>query len=377
MYGANASGKTTLLTAIEFMKNRSITSFGTKMNGSALDKNHFLLSTTTENEISSFEIIFLINEEIYRYGFETTSEKIMAEWLFVRSDSKEIELFSRKEQVFKIHKTKFKVQDLINNERISPESLLISVAYFNNNPVARTFLQWLGKFDYISGLREDLYMYFTRDMLQEEKNNEKILQLMTDADLSINELSPINKNQHNYFTDVSSFHKKYDQNNEVVGTVRLSMNKEESSGTQKYFALLGPILATLENGRTLFVDEMDAKIHPNLMLKIVEMFNSKEKNPKNAQLVFNTHNTNLLDKNTLFRKDQVWFTEKDRYGAATLFSLADFKITKTEKEASFEENYIRGKYGAVPFLGDSYGRNNEMNNKINKNSKKSLLNDEK
>ena len=96
---------------------------------------------------------------------------------------------------------------------------------------------------------------------------------------------------------------------------------------------------------------MDSKLHPNLVCKIVSLFNSKVNNPKNAQLLFNTHDTNLLSSG-LFRKDQVWFTEKNRYGEAKLYSLADFKANEVRSTEAFEENYIRGKYGAIPFLGD-------------------------
>ena len=110
------------------------------------------------------------------------------------------------------------------------------------------------------------------------------------------------------------------------------------------------MLNVLENGYTLVVDELDSKLHPNLVCKIISLFNSKDLNPKNAQLIFNTHDTNLLSSG-LFRRDQVWFTEKDKYGAAKLYSLADFKSDEVRKNEAFEENYVRGKYGAVPFLG--------------------------
>jgi AAA15 family ATPase/GTPase len=109
-------------------------------------------------------------------------------------------------------------------------------------------------------------------------------------------------------------------------------------------------LDCLENGYTLIVDELDSKLHPNLVEKIVSFFNSKELNPNNAQLIFNTHDTNLLNSG-LFRRDQIWFTEKNKFGEASLFSLADFKTDKVRKNEDFEENYIRGKYGAVPYLG--------------------------
>jgi AAA15 family ATPase/GTPase len=114
--------------------------------------------------------------------------------------------------------------------------------------------------------------------------------------------------------------------------------------------LTGPILDAIENGYTLVVDELDSKLHPNLVCKLVSLFNSKEFNKKNAQLIFNAHDTNLLGSG-LFRRDQIWFTSKDKFGEAKLYSLADFKSDEVKKTEPFEDNYVRGKYGAVPFLG--------------------------
>ena len=122
-------------------------------------------------------------------------------------------------------------------------------------------------------------------------------------------------------------------------------------------SILGPILDVIENGYTLVIDELDSKLHPNLVCRIVSLFNSKELNTKNAQLIFNTHDTNLLSTG-LFRRDQIWFTDKNKYGEAKLYSLADFKSDEVKKNEPFEENYIRGKYGAIPFLGFFENLNN-------------------
>ena len=109
----------------------------------------------------------------------------------------------------------------------------------------------------------------------------------------------------------------------------------------------------MENGLILVVDELDASLHPNLTQKIIELFHSKETNPKNAQLIFNTHNTNLLSPSSnLFRRDQIWFVKKDHYGTASLYSLADFKTDEVRKDDNYEKDYIAGQYGAIPYLGD-------------------------
>jgi len=105
---------------------------------------------------------------------------------------------------------------------------------------------------------------------------------------------------------------------------------------------------TLKQGEILIVDELDASLHPLISLAIVELFNSNEMNPKNSQLIFMTHDTNLLS-NKLFRRDQIWFTEKNKYGATDLYSLAEYNV---RNDASFESDYIKGRYGAVPYIGN-------------------------
>jgi len=153
------------------------------------------------------------------------------------------------------------------------------------------------------------------------------------------------------FSDVITFHKQYDSSGNFVKNIEFSLNEDESSGTRKFFALIGQILKIIDSGGILFVDELDSKIHPNLVCKLVSIFNSKELNPNDAQLIFNSHDTNLLNSG-LFRRDQIWFAEKIKYGASKLYSLADFKTDEVRKNEAFEANYIRGKYGAIPFLGD-------------------------
>jgi AAA15 family ATPase/GTPase len=133
-----------------------------------------------------------------------------------------------------------------------------------------------------------------------------------------------------------------------MGLEMFGFEFEESEGTKKIFALSGPIIDTLLNGKVLFVDELDSRLHPKIIQYIIELFNSKEHNPNNAQLIFVSHNTNILNRRN-FRRDQVWFVEKDEYGSSKLFSLIEYKVRNT---ASFDKDYLEGKYGAVPVLED-------------------------
>ncbi len=123
----------------------------------------------------------------------------------------------------------------------------------------------------------------------------------------------------------------------------------ESDGTQRMLALAEPFLETLKYGRILMVDELNQRLHPYLMRYLIELFNNPETNPNNAQLIFTTHAVSLL-KDDIFRRDQIWFCERDKNQAATLFPLAEFEEGKGYED--FEAYYMTGRYGAVPFIGD-------------------------
>lgn len=375
VYGANASGKTKLIGAMSFMRYFILNSSKESQIDEAIDVVPFLFNTESEKEPSFFEIIFIHQDEMYRYGFEVDKEKIHAEWLYHKPNGREVELFYRDFQEFDINKNSFKVSDLVKNDRIRPNALLLSVAANWNDKLAKKIFEWVQDFNTISGLKEEGYEGYSLGRIQNSlENKNKAIDFLRSADLGIEDLlvktldfdnlpeefpdalKEILKRKKKeekdveFLSDVVTFHKKYDENNQEIGFQELSMENDESAGTKKYFALSGPILETLRNGEILMVDELANKLHPNLVEKLIEIFNSKETNPKNAQLIFNTHDTNLLSSN-LFRRDQIWFTEKDDFGAVNLFSLADFKSGKVRKEDNFEKNYIKGKYGAVPYLG--------------------------
>jgi uncharacterized protein len=367
IYGANASGKSKLFDSMNFMKRFILSSSKDKQIHEPIEVDAFRLNVETENAPSTFEVIFIHKNEMYRYGFEATPQKVVTEWLYHRPKTKEKELFFRDEQQFEVHKD-FKVKDLIENDRIRPNALLLSVAASWNDKMANIVLSWIEKnFIIMSGLREDEYIGYSIGQLKDEKSKSEILQFISHADLGIDDLTPkfvdiesLSKPLRNLFlkkqeegidilSDVYTSHKKFNAYKDISEMIRFSMDRDESSGTRKSFALSANILRALKEGEVLVIDELDAKLHPNLTRKIIELFNSKKTNPLSAQLVFNTHDTNLLDTD-LFRRDQVWFTEKDRYGAASLFSLSDIKGVR--KEDPLEKNYISGKYGAIPFLGD-------------------------
>ena len=376
VYGANASGKTKLIEGLGFMRHFTLNSSKEGQIDEPIQVTPFSLSSETDKSPSFFEIIFIHDNEMYRYGFEVDNEKVHSEWLFHRPKTKEVELFYREYQDFDVHKTKFKVSDLIKNDRIRPNALLLSVAASWNDKMAKKIFDWFRSCNVISGLREEGYEGYSMARIQKSKENKSsAVKLLKGADFGIENLNiktldfdnlpkefpPALQeiirrkrkegNDIEFLSDVITYHKKYGSNNLFESFVEFSMEHDESSGTKKYFALSGPVLETLKKGEILIVDELANKLHPNLTRKLVDIFNSKERNPNNAQIIFNTHDTALLSSG-LFRRDQIWFTEKDRYGASSLFSLGDFKTDTVRKDDNFEKNYIKGKYGAVPYLGE-------------------------
>ena len=373
VYGANASGKSKLMEALVFMKKLVVSSSKESQKGDKIDVEPFRLQEDSEKAPSEFEVVFIHNKEMFRYGFEVTSTKVVAEWLFHKPKTKEIELFYREEQTFDVHTRNFsKGGTLVKEELIRENALMLSVAAQFNDKIAGRVLDWFKKLKTISGLTEAGYQGYTMHQTRNPEQKTKILDLLKAADLGIQDIAIESLDLNNlpkempkelrekiikesatdgveFISDVLTTHRKYDSNKNYIGPIQFSLDDEESSGTKKFFALTGPVLDVLENGYILAVDELDSKLHTNLVCKIVSLFNSSDTNPNNAQLIFNTHNTNLLDSG-LFRRDQIWFNEKDRYGVSKLYSLAEFKSEEVRKSENFEDNYIRGKYGAVPNL---------------------------
>lgn len=374
VYGANASGKSKLFDAFAFMRDFVVNSSKEGQKGDEIDVPPFRLNSESDNEPSEFEIVFVHEDVLYRYGFEVTRKKVVAEWLYYRPKTKEIELFYRDNAEYDTHARSFsKGKTVIREGLVRENALLLSVAAQFNDETSINVVDWFKRLKSLSGLHETDYKGYTRDKAVDPVHKFKILDLLKAADLGISDIKlreldvdelPKNlprgvkekllrearKEKSQMVTDVLTTHKKFDANGKSIEAVSFSLEDDESSGTRKFFALTGPILDVIENGYTLIVDELDSKLHPNLVRRIVSLFNSKELNPKNAQLIFNTHDTNLLSVG-LFRRDQIWFTEKNKIGEAKLYSLADFKSSNVKKNEPFEDNYIKGKYGAVPYLG--------------------------
>ncbi len=362
IYGANASGKSNLIKAMSFFKVFVLNSSKEMQVNEFINIDSFKFSTETENKPSYFEIVFMHENIRYRYGFQVDNNIVHTEWLFYVPKTKEVNLFLREKNDFKIGANFKKGKDLI--EKTRPNSLFLSVAAQFNGQIAITILNWLSKLNIISGLDDTNYIHYSINKLQDSTYKALMLDFLKAADLGINDISVLPdgpkrkispKKTLNFketiikeaIESLLTTHNKYDKNNKITAKEMLGFINE-SKGTQKLFSISAPVIDTLKNGKILIVDELDARLHPILTLGIIKLFNSKKANKNNAQLIFSSHDTTMLNRKN-FRRDQVWFMEKNKIGATDLYSLIEYKI---RKDASFDKDYIAGKYGAIPYLGD-------------------------
>jgi len=364
LYGSNASGKSNFIKALVFMRNFVISSSKDTQATEQIKVENYKLSTTTENKPSFFEVIFVIDDIRYRYGFELDNDSIHSEWLY-RAKDRETNLFIRTKEEISPKGPFSEGKELESKTR--QNALFLSVCAQWNGKISMDILKWFKDCGIISGLNDFGYRHFTEKQLDHPDTKAKILDFIREFDFGISGLNvkrtsitvdsfpkdfpePLQKlilDQGGNKTTVSTTHKKFNDKNVYIDDVLFDLDQNESDGTQKAFSFSGPLLDVLANGNVLFVDELDARFHPIITQAIVQMFHDPHTNPQNAQLIFATHDTNLLD-NKFFRRDQVWFMEKNKFGATDLYSLVDFKV---RNDASFEKDYIAGKYGAIPFLG--------------------------
>ena len=352
IYGANASGKSNLIRAISFMRNFVFDSAIGKRVDNPINTEPYKLSNDLEGQTSYFEVVFLIGNIRYRYGFEVDLQTVKSEWLYQTSTNKEVKLFSREHKNIEIS-SKFKEGKSLENKTRRDALFLSVVSQFDGN-ISIQIVTWFRQVYIISNIDEEDEWRGLTDVLFFDKHwyQEKLVSLITSLDLGIKDLevveTPNTNIEGSHSRSVNTTHWKYDGTGKKISLEKFDIVKEESAGTQKLYRLSGLLINLLDVGGILIIDELDARLHPLITCAIVKLFNSFKTNLNNAQLIFTTHDANLLSYN-LFRKDQIWFTEKNRYGATDLYSLVEYKIPDN---TTFEQDYIAGRYGAVPFIGD-------------------------
>jgi hypothetical protein len=369
VYGANASGKSNLVNALGFMRWFIINSSKESQADDPIDFHPFRLDVRTEEAPSFFEAVFLIAGIIYRYGFEVTKQRVESEWLFYSPHGREAKIFIRENDEITISRTYKGGEPLKTMTRSN--ALYLSVGAQFNNEIATEVLNWFRNFGVISGLDDIGYSGFTANMFSNNlKYRKNILELIRNSDIGINDVS-IEKVESSdpkllpedmpseireyllkklkdggEILNFKTLHNKLCKDGKIE---KISFDLEdESEGTQKLFHISGPIINTLLEGKILVIDEIEARMHTLLTRNIIKLFQSEITNPKNAQLLFATHDTNLLS-NKLLRRDQIWFVEKDEFGASHLYSLAELKV---RNDSSFEKDYLQGRYGAIPLIGE-------------------------
>ena len=344
IYGANASGKSNVLKAFAFYKRFITDSFKDSQAGEVIDVENFRLNATTIDEPTSLEATFTDGEYIYRYGFEVDSQKVQMEWLYRRAckkRAKEVELFYREDGVTSVHPKSQLLQELVNKKMVRSNALLLSTAAQFNETTAVSILRWLSDTQVLFCSEDEVLWQNAIKYLDDEVLRERITAFARYADLGIENITKIDNR-------IVSRHRQYDDEGREVNNVAFSFSRNESEGTIKYFSLAYPIIDALDNGKRVVIDELDSRLHPLLVKRIVALFNDARTNPKGAQLLFTAHDTYLLSAG-LFRRDQVWFTQKDNFGATELYSLAEYKVRSM---SPFERDYLLGKYGATPLIGD-------------------------
>lgn len=372
LYGANASGKSKLIDALAFMEYFVVRSQQHMQSGEPIEVTPFLFDQESAKAPSEFEVLFIHNNVRYQYGFAVTKERVHKEWLLAYPCEKVQNWFYREydndtqKYTWKFG-AKFKGAKKILEYATRDNGLFLAAAVQLNNEQLRPIFEWFQKGLLIIGQTYNMPDIFTFEQcLANEDSKRAVLEMIKCADpsvcdIEVEKIDPTKKEWFNRLP-LEKREKLLDKYKVffVPETKFVHMDKQgapveldfddESEGTKNLFSFIAPMREVLEDGKILIIDELNNSLHPLLVRKLIEFFHNPEINKNNAQLIFSTHDASLLDK-TLFRRDQIWFTEKNQENATTLYSLSDFKV---RKEEAIGKGYLQGRYGAIPcFGGDS------------------------
>ncbi len=376
VYGANASGKSNLIKAIRFA-DRFIRQSDTFKPETEIPIQLFQLDKNSQQTPAKFEFTFIHQEIRYQYGFTADRQRIYEEWLIAYPKGRGQTWFERtlkpnsNEYTWQysnhLKGDKKQLEKLITKK---PNALFLSVAATFEHEQLYSVYQWFANnlliID-VNEMNEMLEIVTAEKAITNNNFHEIMKKRLQFADLGIadfliekkvstfnlpdnlpNELRHIfeGEGEESMELDIQMNHQTQE------GSLVSFPTRDESLGTRRYFALGAPWFDTFSNGATLFVDELDASLHPILVRALVAEFHNSALNSQNAQLIFNTHNVTLLD-HALFRRDQIWFVEKDKGGASHLYPLLDFSPRKDE---SLAKGYLQGRYGAIPLIREDLWR---------------------
>lgn len=364
IYGPNASGKSTLLFALQYLRAVVAESATVVQPGQTYNVQPFRLDTRTAGQATEFEISFLVDGVRHQYGFAMTARRIVAEQLMVWRSSKPTQWFSRRlaedgegyEYEFSAYLTG---QRKLWQDSTRANALFLSTASQLNSELLGPVFRWLVQSIVVLPAGAVVDHAHTTALLESAAGRAAIRDFLVTADISIADVQAVARKGLRgelRFQPGAGVQARQEEAQFLFpvfehrtehGTAKFELH-EESEGTQRLFCLAAPVLDVLRNGRVLVVDELDRSLHPLLVRRLIGMFHDPELNPHGAQLIFTTHDTSLLD-HTLFRRDQIWFTEKDDSQATRVYPLTDFSPRKHE---AWERGYLTGRYGAVPMFRD-------------------------
>ena len=347
IFGANASGKTNVLSAMRWMRDAVLDSVADWARGKGVPREPFALDQEAAEEASLFEVDVVIGENRYVYGFEVSDERVETEWLHVYPQG------SRRRQVwfdrdaerpeeyrFPSDRLKGSKKPLIEFTR--PNALFLTAAVALHVLQVEPLYDWFKDNLWLVSPGDDLHVRdaYTKHQLLNPEFRGRAEGLLTVADLGVTGLQVEERGAE--LPEVSLLHQGKD------GPQPLDIRHQESFGTLAWLAFLGPLLRALDDGAVLLVDELDSSLHPVLVAEVVRLFEDPVANPRGAQLVFTGHDTSLLGKAHVERpldREQVWITEKRRTGESELYPLTD---TGVRLDESLDRGYLRGRYGGIP-----------------------------
>ena len=369
VYGANAGGKSNLIKALQYMRGVVLESATAIQPGQTYGVQPFRLDDRSASEATEFEVTFIVAGVRYQYGFAITSQRIVREHLLVYKAFKPQRWFERHfeadsgKDVYEFGPGLKGAKHLWEGAT-RPNSLFLSMAVQLNSEAMRPVFDWFSTALVIFNEQAKLSPQTSIQMLQQAEGRKQICAFLTAADISISDIEVITRKVPGHAVHLDLDANKTEVRSEEVEEHQLRFSHvtergravfdlmDESSGTRNLLFLTGPVLDILTKGLTLVIDELDTSLHTLLVRELVRLFHRPDVNTGGAQIIFTTHDTSLLDAPNLFRRDQVWFIEKDKDQASTLVALAEFSPRKNE---ALERGYLIGRYGAIPFLNHSLG----------------------
>ena len=355
IYGANASGKTNVLQAFDYMKKRILVSDDSKKNSPIDEEN--IYSFMINNDPIALEVEILAkNNKIYKYGFEVLKDTIISEWLFEKRVNKFYAIFERENNNVSMKPNK--ISDLVN---IDERTLFLNIysKIDRNNEDFSNVYDWFVNSTYLDLGNPNFERFINNrvslKILSDENYKKELLKFIKTFDSGIegirttpDSIEAVKSN--NGIIDIEVLHRGEN------GELKALPFYLESNGTRKMFHLFDFFMDALKNGMVLFVDELDAKLHPLLTRYIINLFHNSQTNIGNGQLIYSTHDTVNLNKET-FRRDEIWFAEKDKDGISEIYALSDYILEddknagkKVRNDATYNKDYLTGRYGAIPVL---------------------------